>query len=132
MKTYRGSCHCNAIRFEATLDLALGTMRCNCSFCLKIRCWAVVVKPHDFRLLAGEDALSEYRFGAKNERHFFCTHCGVRPFGVGNAPHVGEFYGVSVTCLDDATISVLASAPVRYIDGVNDNWATPPSETRHL
>lgn len=132
MKTYRGSCHCNAIRFEATLDLALGTMRCNCSFCLKIRCWAVLVKPQDFRLLTGEDALSEYRYGAKNERHFFCTHCGVRPFGLGNSPRLGAFYGVSVTCLDDATSAELAGAPVRYVDGVNDNWELAPSETRHL
>ena len=132
MKTYRGSCHCNAIRFEATLDLARGTMRCNCSFCLKTRCWAVVVNPQDFRLLAGEDALNEYRFGARNERHFFCKHCGVRPFGLGNSPRLGEFYGVSVSCLDDATVAELAHAPVSYIDGVNDNWTTPPAETRHL
>jgi len=132
MKNYHGSCHCGAVRFEASIDLSRGTMRCNCSFCLKIRCWAVVVKPESFRLIAGEADLSEYQFGAKNERHFFCRHCGVRPFGLGMSLRFGKFYGVSVSCLDDASIDELANAPITYIDGRNDNWETPPAETRHL
>ncbi len=132
MKNYQGSCHCGAVRFEADIDLSGGTMRCNCSFCLKIRCWAVAVKPDAFRLVSGEAELSEYQFGAKNERHFFCKHCGVRPFGLGKSPRLGEFYGVSVSCLDSAAVEELATAPITYIDGKNDNWETPPAESRHL
>lgn len=132
MKKYQGSCHCGSVQFEAEIDLSMGTMRCNCSFCLKIRCWAVAVPPGDFRLVRGEADLTEYRFGARNERHFFCKRCGVRPFGMGKSARLGEFYGVSVTCLDNATMEELAAAPITYIDGKNDNWLTPPAITRHL
>lgn len=129
MKRCHGSCHCGAIRFEADIDLDAGTVRCNCSFCVKIRCWAAIVKPESFHLIAGESDLTEYQFGAKNERHFFCRHCGVRPFGEGNSPAFGRFYGISVACLDESTIRAIAAAPVRYVDGRNDNWTTPPVDS---
>lgn len=90
------------------------------------------MNPEFFRLLAGESDLTEYQFGAKNERHFFCRHCGVRPFGLGNSPRFGEFYGVSAACLDDLPANELASASITYVDGRNDNWTAPPVETSHL
>lgn len=132
MKTCHGTCHCGAVRFEADIDVSGATIRCNCSFCVKIRCWATIVMPTSFRLIAGESDLTEYQFGARNERHFFCRHCGVRPFGIGNSPRTGTFYGVSVACLDDAAIEELAAAPMRYVDGRNDNWTVPPADTTCL
>lgn len=86
------------------------------------------MKPASFRLVAGESALTEDQFGAKNERHFFCRHCGVRPFGIVNSPRRGRFFAVSVACLADATVSELAGAPVTLVDGRNDNWTTPPAD----
>ncbi len=132
LKTYHGGCHCGEVRFEADIDLTQGTLRCNCSICIKVRFWPAIVKPEAFRLLAGRDALSLYQFHTKTDEHFFCKHCGVRSFGTGNSPRWGNFYAVNVTCLDDVADEEMAGAPITYVDGRADQWDRPPLQTRHL
>lgn len=132
MKTYHGSCHCGAVRFEADIDLSQGTLRCNCSICIKARFWPAIIEPQAFRLLAGADALTLYQFNTRTDQHLFCRHCGIRAYGIGRSPRWGEFYAVNVTCLDDVTEAELAAAPITYLDGKHDNWETPPVETRYL
>ena len=66
----------------------------------------------------------------RNE-HYFCRHCGVRPFGIGTMPDGGRIYGVNLGCLEDVTDEELAAAPVTYVDGRHDRFA-PPAITRHL
>ena len=132
-KTYRGSCHCGAVRFEVDLDLAAGSARCNCSICTKTRQWGMIVKPSAFRLLAGKDDLSDYQFGSKSSHHPFCRHCGIHAFGHGYVEAIGgEYCGVRLNCLDGVDDAELASVPIQYVDGRNDAWQAVPAETRHL
>jgi hypothetical protein len=133
IKTFIGGCHCGSVRFEVDLDLSQGTNKCNCSICAKTRNWNAIVKPSAFRLLTGENDLSDYQFGSKAGHHLFCRHCGVRSFGRGYVEAIGgDYVAVQLGCLENADPAELIAAPVRYADGRNNNWMSPPAETRHL
>ena len=132
LKTYRGSCHCGAVRFEADLDLAAPTYRCNCSICRRTRFWAAVATPDGFRLNAGGGEIIEYAFNRKQNLHFFCRHCGVRAFGVGNETPIGTMYGVNLGCLEDVSEEELAQVPITYVDGRDDRWQDAPAFVSHL
>ena len=132
-RTYHGSCHCGAVRFETDLDLSAGTGKCNCSICTKRRNWSAQVKPEDFRLISGADNLSDYQFGTMSGHHRFCKTCGVASFGDGYIEQIGgAYYSISLACLDDLDPTELAEAPVKYADGGNNKWWDTPKETRHL
>jgi hypothetical protein len=132
LKTYCGSCHCGAVRFEADLDLAEPTYRCNCSICRRTRFWPAVAKPENFRLLSGEGELTQYVFNTRKNHHFFCRHCGVRAFGVGNDTPIGKMYGVNVACLEGVSDEDLSKVPITYVDGLNDRWQSAPAFFTHL
>jgi len=131
LKTYRGTCHCGTVTFEADLDLTRDSYRCNCSICRRTRFWPAVAKPEGFRLLSGESELTRYLFNSRKNIHYFCRHCGVRPFGVGTETPVGMMYGVNLGCLDDVADEELARIPITYVDGRNDRFA-PPACVSHL
>lgn len=133
IKTYRGSCHCGTVQFEADLDLNAGTNKCNCSICSKTRNWNIIIKPDAFRLLSGEKDLSDYQFGHKVAHSLFCKHCGVRSFARGYVEEIGgDYVAVQIMALDNVDPKELVQAPVRYADGKNNNWRATPDEIRHL
>ena len=132
-KTYTGSCHCGAVRFEADIDLSAGTNKCNCSICVKSRNWNAIVKPTAFRLLAGQNELSDYQFGGKSAHHIFCRHCGVRSFGRGYVKEIGgDYVSIQLASLDNLDPEELVAAPIRFADGRNNDWGVAPQEVRHL
>ena len=133
-KTYHGSCHCGAVRFEADLDLAAGTGKCNCSLCTKIRNWNVVIKPAAFRLLAGEDALDRLPV-----RH----HAGPPPLlpplrhprlQPRRHPRDRRRLRLGAARLASTTPPRPSSSPrpVHVSNGRDNDWMNPPAETRHL
>lgn len=131
MKRYRGSCHCGAVRFEVDLDLTQSSFRCNCSICRRSRFWPAVARESDFRLLSGNEKLTEYLFNTRKNQHFFCRMCGVRPFGIGNETPIGKMYGVNIGCLEGIAEEELASIPITYVDGMSDRQE-PPKFCAHL
>lgn len=137
-KTYHGSCHCGRVRYEADLDLAEPTTRCNCSVCFKSRMWFALALGDAFRLIEGAAHLTDYRWTppGKSEPslHFqFCGHCGIRTHGWGvHESFGGRFTAVALATLDDAPADVLAAAPISRIDGRHDRFDHPPEDIRLL
>ena len=131
-KTYTGGCHCGAVRYEADMDLTQGTLRCNCSMCGKIRAWLIGISSSDFRLLKGQESLTDYQFNRHNIHHMFCKTCGVKSFGRGSGPDGKAMVAVMVSTVDNIPDAELAALPIMYVDGRNDNFRAPPAETRHL
>ena len=58
-----------------------------------------------FRLVDGASALAEYRFHTGAARHFFCRHCGVKPYYVPRSHPDG--IDINVRCLDAGTVASL-------------------------
>ncbi len=106
MNTYSGRCHCGAVTFTIDAPAPLEVEACNCSICAMsgflhlIRPWSA------FRLISGEESLSDYRFNTGVAVHRFCRHCGVKPFYIPRSNPDGV--SVNLRCLvpspDDVVI----------------------------
>jgi len=122
MTLYRGSCHCQAIRFEVDTTIERVTA-CNCSICAKKGILHHRVPPESLRFLCGEDLLASYRFGTGIARHHFCPVCGIHL--VTRPRAAPELYTINVRCLDDFDP---ASVPVVTFDG--RNWEASVAQLR--
>lgn len=113
MAHHRGSCHCGAVRFEIEAEIT-ELVTCDCSLCRKKN--AVMTKVHEsaFRLLAGEDKLSLYKWNSQVAQHFFCSLCGIYTFHRKRAQP--DHYSINAACLDDLD---MASLPVHATAGLN-------------
>ncbi len=126
-ETYTGSCHCGAVQFRVTADLAAGAGRCNCSICTKVAQLGGIVKPEAFQLVSSEEALSSYAWASRTSKRFFCKQCGIHCFARGSLPELGGAYvSVNYNCLDGVELGELK---VIYWDGRHNNWYAGPRET---
>lgn len=101
---YEGSCHCGAVKFAVEAPEAVEVERCNCSICSKSGYLHLIVPASAFELLAGEDELTTYTFNSGVARHYFCRHCGIKPFYVPRSNPDGM--DVNLNCLDEQPASV--------------------------
>jgi|SRR6185436_16538355 len=106
VKTYNGSCHCGSVRYEVSTELK-SVIQCNCSICSRVGYLLTFVAPEQFKLLAGEEKLSDYQFNKKNIHHLFCSSCGVHGFGRGTGPGGKQMYAVNVRCLEGVDVGGL-------------------------
>lgn len=106
IKTWTGGCHCGAVRFEVQSDLSR-VITCNCSICSKVGSILSFAQADQFKLLSGEEQLTDYLFNKHTIHHFFCKVCGIRSFAQGSIPTGQKVYAVNVRCLDDIDLSSL-------------------------
>ncbi len=112
-RTWTGSCHCGAVRFEVDTDLAQ-VVSCNCSMCQRAGTLLAFVQESRFRLLQGENRMTDYQFNRMNIHHVFCSTCGIKPFGHGLGPGGVKMIAINARCLEGVEIAALNIA---YVDG---------------
>lgn len=143
MKTYKASCHCKSVKFEATWDLKRGIHKCNCTYCFKTQYQKAFVKTSEFKLLQGEVLLVNYHaepsnWPEGNIHHYFCKNCGVQVYSKaflelpGHPIFNGWFFCVNLATFDNITPEEIIAAPKNYENGLADDAMNPPEETRHL
>ena len=109
-QTVAGGCHCGAVRYEAEADLGQ-TMQCNCSHCAKKGFILAFTPAANFRLLSGEEQLTEYRFHRHRIAHRFCSRCGVQAFAFGSGPDGAPMAALNLRCVDGLDLAALEPQP---------------------
>lgn len=120
-----GGCHCGAVSWEAEVDDDVVADECNCSMCNMVGFLHVIVPASRFRLLKGDDQLTEYTFNTGVARHLFCKVCGVKSFYVPRSNPDG--FSLNLRCMDPAQFS---SIEIRPFDG--QNWEANAGKLAHL
>jgi len=87
---------------------------CNCSICAKTGTLLTFVPASSFKLLSGEEALTDYQFNRQVIHHLFCNTCGVRSFARGVGPDGSEMAAINARCLDGFD---MAQSPIQNYDG---------------
>ena len=106
-RSHEGGCHCGAVRYKATLDLAEPVIACNCSICQAKGLLLTFVPSDGLEVVQESSGLSEYRFNTNKIAHRFCPACGVEVFGQVE----GKGTAINVRTLDRVDIASLLLQP---------------------
>ena len=114
--TYKGSCHCGAVTYEVTMHPPAQANACNCSICSRAG-WLLAFAGGDaFRLLSGEEMLTDYQFHHKHIHHYFCRNCGIHSFSRGTNKDGSPAVSINLRCLEGIDATQL---PVHTFDGAS-------------
>ena len=113
MAVHTGGCHCGKVRYEVDADIG-SVIACNCSICQKTGTLLTFVPAANFKLVQGEDALTDYQFNRNIIHHLFCNTCGIRSFARGMGPDGTPMAAINTRCLDGFELDKVA---VRHYDG---------------
>ncbi|WP_428409734.1 GFA family protein [Hyphococcus sp.] len=120
-----GRCHCGKVTWEAELPDEIVADECNCSMCDTVGFLHVIVPRSKFRLLTGDENLTEYRFNTGTARHWFCKTCGVKSFYIPRSNPDG--YSLNLRCMDRSQFSKVTIQP---FDG--QHWEANAGKLAHL
>lgn len=112
LQSHKGSCHCGQVRYEVELDLDAPVISCNCSMCGRSGTLLAFVPKEKFRLLSGEEALSDYQFNKHLIHHLFCKTCGIKSFARGKRSDGQEMVAINARCLEGVDPQGLKVTPV--------------------
>jgi hypothetical protein len=111
---YKGSCHCGAVTFSVEAPESVEVEQCNCSICSKSGFLHLIVPRSKFQLLTGQEDLSTYTFNTGVAKHYFCRHCGIKPFFIPRSNPDGV--DINLNCLGTKP----ADIHITQFDG--QNW----------
>jgi hypothetical protein len=120
-----GGCHCGAVRFEAALPEVIEAQSCNCSICSRTGFVHVITPESRFRLLKGQESLTDYTFNTGVAHHLFCKVCGIKSFYRPRSNPDG--WSVNARCLDEGE-----SLDIRIEAFDGKNWEANAASLAHL
>ena len=114
-KTYMGGCQCGKVRYEAQADIGT-VITCNCSRCRKLGPLLSAVAMSDFKLLSGENEITDYQFNKHTVHHPFCSTCGIESYAYGKGPGGRDMVMLNVRSLDGVDVDQFE---VKKFDGAS-------------
>lgn len=113
---FEGSCHCGTVAFAVEADPPASAISCNCSHCRRKGFLLAFIPAGQFRLLRGEDSLTDYHFYKHAITHRFCRVCGAQPFAEGKMPDGSPMRAVNLRCVETIDLDTL---DVHKVDGAS-------------